>query len=227
VNADSDKKALAFVRDLQTDLTTVLASLRDKQSSSPSDKYIYYCAKHINQTAGGYLLLRQSDKRYAGKLLVRTVLEAMFRLHAVRQKPALLFRIAYTEHEEDLKFVKAVAVTPDGPAQVAAVRKQWETVKAGLAPLFPKAEQQEDKLSAREAAQLAGMTTLYDSYYRVFCTFTHAALRATGGSLDSLEHLDDVAFASALLTALEAVISLGGESRDTASYRKQYAELTA
>jgi Family of unknown function (DUF5677) len=64
-------------------------------------------------------------------------------------------------------------------------------------------------LSVRAAAEEAGLGAYYDSHYRLYCKFTHAAFGAIMGALDEFEVEDSRTVALCTLIGLEEVVSLG------------------
>ena len=92
-----EEMALELADDLQNELANALNSLAGRQSRGVHDNYYVRIAAHVNAAAEGFVFLRREHRVNATKLLVRPVIEAVLRLEAVRRKPELLFRIAFTE----------------------------------------------------------------------------------------------------------------------------------
>src|SRR5438045_5835162 len=106
-NSDSlETRSLELLSDLQGELREALNGLGGKQRDGLYDGYLGYTAGHINRAIEGYIYLRTSQRIDASKHLIRTAIEAVIRLQAVRKKPELLFRIAFSEFNEDKKWVR-------------------------------------------------------------------------------------------------------------------------
>lgn len=88
---------LGLLGNLQEELYDALNTLSGRNDDDWFQRYLYYTATHIYLTVEGYISLRRSGRYDASKLLIRSALEAVIRLEAIRKKPELLFRIVYTE----------------------------------------------------------------------------------------------------------------------------------
>jgi hypothetical protein len=104
-----DAEFFAIVTEMRQELGNALNSLAGKTRNGLWDSFLGFSAIHINRAAAGFLHLRQATLIDQSKLLIRPALEAMFRIQAVRAEPSLLYRIAYTEHLEDLKLAGPAA----------------------------------------------------------------------------------------------------------------------
>src|SRR6266496_1889736 len=97
-------QSLDLLSDTQTELHHALSAFGGRQCKGLLQDYRFYTASHINLAAEGYIYLRKSKRIDASKHLIRTAIEAVIRLRAVQKKPELLFRIAFTEFEEDKRW---------------------------------------------------------------------------------------------------------------------------
>jgi hypothetical protein len=217
-----EAKSLELVRDIQTELVTGLNALGRKSHRGLEDQFPFYSASHINRAVEGYLLLRQQFRFDASRLLIRPAIEAAIKILAVRNQPDLLYRIAYSEHLEDRKLVARAA---DAAAYFAQLEEKWcEFVKA-YSDHFPKHELVDKRLPLRCAAIAARIEAYYDSAYRLYSQFAHAAFRATTGNLDDLHTHDNRTMALCALTGLDAVTSLNESALDVEPFRTRLSEL--
>lgn len=213
-----DAEFLAVVTEMRQELADALNSLEGKTRNGVWDSFLGFSAIHIDQAAHGYLHLRQASLIGASKLLIRPALEAMFRIQAVRAVPYLLYRIAYTEHSENLKFVRPAAKRLGQDCE-ADFKASWESFTVKYVEQFPGHTLEKATLSAFAAAEAAQIGSYYDCAYRLYCQFTHGAMRATTGGLGSTDTLDNRTMAFCVWSALEAVVSIGGRAPRLASLR--------
>ena len=68
-----DDEAVALLKRVQVILAKSLDSLAGKTTEAEAS-YLVWAAAHINKTAAGYVVLRESRLLHASKLLVRPVL---------------------------------------------------------------------------------------------------------------------------------------------------------
>jgi hypothetical protein len=93
------------------------------------------------------------------------------------KKKGFLFRNAFTEFNEMKKLYDK---TPDNEARANAYLEQLKKrfqEEAGY-PIECK------QVDARYIADVAGLLPVYDTAYRIYCEFTHSAMRALRGLLD-------------------------------------------
>lgn len=145
----------------------------------------------------------------ASRLLIRPVIEAMFRLLAVQNDPRNLYRIARYEHREDEKWARPAAKM-QGQNINLELDQRWQEIAALFHKEFPDETLNEDPLSVRGAAEIAGIVAYYDSHYRLYCQFTHASFRATVGDLSDFKHEDDRTVIFCVLMGVGAAVSAGG-----------------
>jgi hypothetical protein len=204
-NHDLERVSLDLLRDIQTELRDALNSLGGRQCKGLFEGYIGYSAMHLNKAVEGYIHLRESGRLDASKLLVRTALEAVIRVHATRKKPELLFRIAFTEYLEDKKWVRP----SDRVRSLQAMESNWQEFKDAYHAKYPDHQLKEEKLSLWNAAEEAGLDGYYDSHYRLYCRFTHGAFRASTGDLNDLQQEDNRAMSLCAFAMADALKGIG------------------
>src|SRR3981081_1013085 len=104
--AEAEQESVALISEIRNALCDAITSQEGKPHPAYSFSYLYYSAGYVNRAADGFVVLRENGRIDASKLLVRPAIEAMFRMTAVSQKPELFYRIAYNEHEENLKWLR-------------------------------------------------------------------------------------------------------------------------
>jgi hypothetical protein len=148
----------------------------------------------------------------ASKLLIRPVIEITFRLKAIQKQPELLYRLAYSESEEDLKWFARAAARSGKEYDRAVHEQRWNDFKAKYAEQFSNHQLVEQTITTSQLAAAAGLAAYYDTHYRMYCRYTHAAFRAIGGSLDELaDPEDNRTMALCTVSALRALAPLGAE----------------
>jgi hypothetical protein len=217
---EAEIASLKLLSDMQAELRDALNSLGGKQSRGLVEHYPFYTAVHINRAVEGYIYLRESRRLESSKLLVRTTIEAVLRLQAVRNKPELLFRIAFTEFNEDKKWVRSVP-GPGVADELQAIDAYWAEFVQAYRAEYPEHELIEKELSLRAAAESSGIEGYYDSHYRLYCRFTHAAFRATTGDLAEFEREDNRTMTMSAMAAIDALITLGATAPHFQSLKKR------
>jgi hypothetical protein len=215
-----EPRSLNLVSDMQAELREALNSLGGNTREGLHDGYLGYSAGHINRAVEGYVYLRKSGRIDASKHLVRTSIEAVIRIRAIRKKPELLFRIAFTEFSEDKKWVRSTAGA-DVRTALSAIEKHWADFKQAYHAKYPEHALLEEEISLRRTAECAGIAKYYDTHYRLYCRFTHAAFRATTGNLNEFDREDNRTMALCALSALDAVSSIGGQTPNLKSLRER------
>lgn len=224
MDADFEAKSLQLVSDMQTQLAAALNSLTGKQHKGLQDVFPVSSGGHINRALDGYVQLRKAGRIDSSKLLIRPALEATIKILAVRKQSDLLYRIAYSERLEDQKWLGAVA-RRQGADYASQDKKNWEEFAQAYSKHFPNHPLVEKKLSLRDAAVIAGLGEYYDSHYRLYCQFTHAAFRAVTRGLDELDTHDNRTMALCALVGIEAAISVGGSAPEISALRKRLDEI--
>ena len=177
MNAEKECAHLQLIDEMGHELAVALDGLRGKKPSAPVNLYLFPMCQGLCLLSAGFLKLKKEKNDHAARVLIRTAVETALKLGAVYEKPTNLYRIAYSEHLEDGKFLQAAdenQVVTD-PAKHAA---KWDKEKATLAALFPGQELKEEKISAYDLAREAKVPYLYDFHFRLYCNYTHATLRA-------------------------------------------------
>ena len=72
---------------------------------------------------------------------------------------------------------------------------------------------------------IAGISGYYDSHYRLYCQFIHAAFRAVTHGLNELDTHDNRTMTICALSALEAIIPIGASGPNIGDLRKRRNEL--
>jgi hypothetical protein len=218
-------QSLQLVSEIQQELAKGLDSLGGKTHRGLEDQFPFYSASHINRAVEGYVLLRQQLRLEASRLLIRPAIEAAIKILAVRKQPELLYQIAYSERLEDQKLIRKGASLRGSGDELAQEQRNWDDFVKAYREHFPTHRFKEKKLSLRVAASAAGIEDYYDSAYRVYCQFSHAAFRAITGTLDELYVHDNPAMGLCALTGLEAVGLLGGTAPDVELFHSRMVKL--
>jgi len=119
----SELASLKLLSDMQAELRDALDELGGRQGDGLLEHYAFYTAAHINRAAEGYVYLRESRRVEASKHLIRTAIEAFIRLQCIRKHPELLFRIAFSEFNEDKKWAgqRKAKILPTQCAQLKLI----------------------------------------------------------------------------------------------------------
>jgi hypothetical protein len=207
---EAEQHSLELVRDIVTELGGALNSLAGKDRGGLLEQYKVHSSKHIFRAADGFVSMRKLGHTYCSKLLIRPVIEVMFRLEAVRKDEKMLSRIAAWEHVEDQKQLRTIAERSGNNYDEQAAVQLWATKLANLRKEFPNEVLEEQPLGAADAAQFAGIITYYNTHYRLYSQYTHGVLRATGDLLDDLTNPEDGrVMAMCSFVALNVLASMG------------------
>lgn len=221
-----ESKALELLVDLQVELKNALDSLGGKPSHGLLDNYRLYVGAHVNRAADGFLYLRKARRIDSSKLLIRPAIEAVIKLVAITKKPELLYQIAYSETISDRKWLKAVSASSGQPFDEKADERRWEDFKKKYKGQFPGHPLVETNLTLFDAAKEAGLAGYYDSHYRTYCKYTHATLRAVGGSLNELSDSEDCrTMALCVFAALDDLERMGAMCPNVLALRDRLARL--
>jgi hypothetical protein len=196
---------------MSRELSSAIQSLKGKTSDEPIDHYVYFAALHVDRAVEGYLYLREAGRLDASRHLIRTVIESVIRVQALQAKPEIFCQIAYGEFEEDQKLVRNSPIGRKAHAE-AAIDAQWAEFKRRYTTKYPGRPVVEHGVSLRDAATAAGVEGFYDTQYRLYCRFTHAALRATSGSLNDLHFADNQTMTLCAFACIEALTKIGASS---------------
>lgn len=202
-------------------LASSLDSLGGKPRNGLDEAYKGYCAVQINRSVVGFLCLKHNGLDYPARMLVRPAMEAMFKLLAVREDPSLLYRIARSEYEQDKKWAKPFALDSKDVHE-EAFKKKWEDFKKEYQQAFPNHPLDDSSIDLRSLAVKARVDPYYDSHYRLYCQFTHAALRASTDDLDVFSGEDERTIGATLIAAIEAVHECGGHNEGFSELRNEF-----
>ncbi len=176
---------LKLLKELQTIIVKAISSLGGKKPADAGSAYLGSIATTVNRASDGYLLLRESARVDASKLLIRPALEAVFCGVAAVKDKDFLFRKAYSEWEEDKKlFAKDEA----GKKEANDFLKRFQTQFTKHNPDYPV---KLTNIKIRETSEMAGLLPVYDHAYRIYCKYTHSAMRAVLGNLNQGTDLSD------------------------------------
>jgi hypothetical protein len=199
-----EKDSFDLLRDMQRHLADVLNSLGGKSGDGLFEHYLFYSSVQINHAAEAFIALRETGRVDASKLLVRPAMELLFRQQAVGKKPELLYRMAYSERLEDRKWLTPVWKRK-GKDYDLEDKRQWQEFTRKYAKQYPKHPRSETKLTLFDVAKAANLDGYYDSYYRLYCQFTHGAFRAMVGSMKFSDFEDNRTVAACVFSALESL----------------------
>ena len=221
-----EEQSLALLCDIQQELASALNSVGGKQSRGALDNYFFYSADHVNRIAEAFIFLRKSGGIYASKILVRPLIETMFRVEAIQKKPELFYRIAYSESiVEDAKWIGSAATRSGETFDEAAHSKQFERFKEQLREQLPDVPLEDEYISVWDIAVAAGMGGFYGSHYRTYCRYTHGAMWAIGGLLTNLtDPEDNRAMGLCTWAVLNALSGMGATTPNFQSLYKRLEE---
>ncbi len=197
---------LALLHDYEVELCNAIQGLAGKGSREAVDRYIFQLAAQLARWIDGFLCLRANGRDDASRLIVRPCIEATLRIEAVKNKPELFYQIAFDENKEDEKILRTAPAAIRDKA-LPALAKLWEDFRTTYRAAYPAHALVEAPLSTWEVAETAGRSEFYNTDYRLYCQFTHGALRAVIGGYD--ETMPDAAHVLCLcaLAALTVLAS--------------------
>ncbi len=220
--SDADAASLQLARDVRAELAHCLNSLGGKESKGAFDKFLFYSASQMNKAAEAFIALREVGRVDASKLLVRPLIEMMFRTCAVANKPALLYRIILTERLKRNKWIKNAATRQQTEYDAKEEARQWEVFRQHCVAMVPETDLTNKDLSVRHVAEAANMVGYYEGFYAMYCTYVHGSFEAIMGLLDPLsDAYDNRTAALTIFSAVEVLRGLGGESPNFESLRKR------
>lgn len=223
---EAELSSLQFARDVRSDLVHALNSLGGKQSEGAFDKFVFYSTSQMNKAAEAYILMREAGRVDASKLLVRPLIEMMFRTRAVLTKPALFYRMILTERLKRNAWLIGAAKRQQQEYDSTEEARHWDLFRQHCIEEYPDTDLTNKELSVRAVAKAANMFGYYETFYAMYCTYTHGAFEAVMGKLDPLsDGLDNSTVALTLFSALEALAPIGGESPMLESLRARLQQL--
>src|SRR5262245_8812326 len=107
--ASVEQESLDLLAAFVAEITEALSSLDGKKHNWLFDNYRFWSSKHLHRAADGFAFLRRAGRADASKFLIRPAIETVLRLQAVKKHPDLLYRIAFSEHCQDERFLRAAA----------------------------------------------------------------------------------------------------------------------
>jgi len=174
-----EQDLLDLLKELRYILGDALDSLANQNQTpqSAESRYVSDAAVSVNHLSDGYILLRDSGRVHTSKVLIRPLIDIVIKATAATKRKGFLFRIAYTELQEMKKLYD------DTPENAAEAAKCEEALKRQFSkePGYPIECKQ---VNGRYAAEVAEMLENYDTAYRIYCEFTHSAVRAVRGTLN-------------------------------------------
>lgn len=176
VTANEQTKPIALLSESIAALAGAIDSLGGAQAEAKA-RYLFWTASFVNHTAAGFLKLKELNFK-ASKLLVRPCLEALFNVCATINRGDFLFEKACAEWREENKYA---AKDPSSRQEAEDALNQ---LKAYFGSCRSNEDIRKDRLFVSEVADHAGLAAIYNSAYRVYCQYTHGALRAAVGDLD-------------------------------------------
>ena len=218
---------LALLSELQSELAQALDSLGGKLPKTITEPYFVEAAAYVNKAADGYLLLRKNERADASKLLVRPAIEALFRIQALRTKPKLLYQFAYTERLEDHKWFRPAAARLGKPYDRDPDPPGWDDFEKAFLKEFPTISLERKKISLRDVAEIAGLAEYYDTHYRLYCQYAHAALRGMSGHSDDISDPEDSrVMVLCAFAAVAAIAAIGAEAPKLEPLHRRVEELS-
>jgi hypothetical protein len=190
--------SLAFVEHAQLTLNKGLNGLSGKQHSGGCEHYLVQMSRMVNVASESYVILRKSGRIEGSKLLVRPILEATFNACAVHKDPEFLFGKALEEIDEDGKLFKW---DTEKKAQEIA------NIHAAFAEHCPDLPRTGASMNTWLSATKAGLSEDYQVQYRVYCQYTHGALRAVMGGLTEIDQTDSCVVGRCLALVLKELIA--------------------
>ena len=213
--------SLNLLFDSHQELSGTLNSLGGKTGRDAAEDYKFWSSSYMGHASQGYIYLRKASGMAESRFLIRPAIEMMIRLEAIRQKPELIYQIGYTETQvDDRIWLRALSKRTGEQFDEVQYDKRWEKFKNECRAQFPSAKLIDAKLTVKDVAVAAGLGDFYDSIYRTYCRYTHAALRAIVGDLnDTVGPEDNLIMAGCVLCAVESLISIGGAAPNLDSLR--------
>jgi hypothetical protein len=205
--------SLELARDTRNELVHVLKSLGGHVPTGALENFIFYSANQMNKAAEAYLILRQAQRVDASKLLIRPTIEIMLKTRAAKEKPDLFYRTILNERLKRRQWIKGVARRQGAPFDPAGEEADWNTFREHCIITFPDTDVTNQGLSVRGAAKAIGLEDYYDSFYPLYCSFTHGAFESVMGLLDPIsDGYDNNTVALCVFSTIEVLRSIGGTS---------------
>lgn len=210
VESEKEHKNAAFLMRIRDRLQRALDEAAfllavDPVSARGLGNYRFFTSGTVNKAAEAYVFLRKAGRYDASRMLVRPALEAAYRLNAVRLDETVFFRISYSEFLEEKKWFGS-AHRRAGIDKSKETQASLDQFKADYHKHYPSHAMIEQKFSVRDAAVTAQYENHYETVYRLFCTYTHAAFKAATDDLSDFYEQDTHTVSFCVLSALWALV---------------------
>ena len=228
MNAPSKTESLRLVVDVLAELEKTHSSLDGKPIEGPTGKTRIFTVRYMMGALDGFVALRKGGKDDAARILVRPMIEKTFFLKAVEKTPSSLFALLRTDFEQEVSWLKAMKVSDDHES-IVNLRKNWDFFAGNFAKKYPNYRQELDafasayekefgenyneaKLQIRQIARFADLEGYYNTYYRLYCQFSHGALRAIATDSRPFDLEDDITAAFSGIIAMDTLRQLGADA---------------
>ena len=218
---------MTLLCELQPAIAKAMDSLGGKKpTKSVTDGFYFYAAKHINIAVDTFILLRREHRLDGARLIVRPALETMLRLRAVRAKPHLFYRVAYSQTLESDRWLGGVARRRAIPYTPVYGSPQWQAFKTRCASEFGAHNVVDARLDSYAAAKVIGAEAYYETHYRAYCQSVHGTLEAVSGNLDELiDPQDTRVMLSSAMSALEALVDIRADCPGMKSFHERFLKV--
>lgn len=206
----TEDDSLAFVDELRLLLANALDSIAGKTTQGEVSRLLW-CAVHVNKVVGGYSELRKRHMIHASKIMIRPVIETTAVAVAVVTQTGFLFQKACSEYREDKKLLTEfrkifeMSKQPTRPIEqhLAKLETDWEQFRQHWSQIRPHDPLKSVELHFPDVLHAAGLDAWY-AQYRIYCQFTHGAMRAASGDLDEMtDPADNLVIAGLTLIILD------------------------
>lgn len=220
--------SLALVSDAQMELAHGLNSMGGKMMENALDRYLDFGGTHTNEIVDAYVLLRQTRRFKASKVLVRPAIESFVRMAALHKYPELLYRVVYGERRSRNIWLKAWARRVTAADDSQQEEHDWQLFKQHCLNHIPSTDTTDAELSVEALAAAVGLQAFYDQHYRVYSNFTHATLIAFTRQLDWLtDSEDNRVVAICAVGVVEVLAARGAKTPHLATLTTRLSELQA
>jgi len=224
-----ESRSLNLLREFHAELSEGLNSLAGKTWEGHVDNFKGRSSLYMGHASQGYIVLRSAGGKEESRFLIRPAIELMFKQRAIERRPDLIYRLGRTETLSDKAWIIALGkqANEKNAFDETTFDAQLQRFKDTCVKQYPSGDFREAKLSIEELAKVVdGGEDYYNSHYRTYCKFTHATLRAIIGGLDDvMTDEDNLTMICCLLSAIETVISIGGNCPKVALLKSKRDEL--
>jgi uncharacterized protein DUF5677 len=210
-NTDFEKRSLELLVDVHNELSQGIDSLGNKEGNGYVEHFKFWSSVYMNAVSNGFIHLRQAGLLKESRFLVRPAVELHIKQKAIAAKPDLIYRLGRDETMSDITWLRAIAGQTNELFDEEHFSAELERFSKSCMKVFPAGDFRSKKITMEELAQSGVGQEYYNSYYRIYCKFTHATLRAIIGSLDEIttDH-DNLLMIDCALYALETSGTIGG-----------------